>query len=521
MSDQAGSSPDDVHDGARPLRHQPHGVIGLIIVVSLFLVVAYYLSHRTPDSDSDDDSRGSPNSPGATQEPSAVRGPIALDDPRLAVAISEPIEDSVYPAAGDPGVDVLHYDLSLTWAPETATLTGQAALTLRATSDAESFQLDLASALEVSTVELNSTPVRFTHAGKNLIVTTPVKKDERYRAQIEYAGEPEPVPAPTDRTDIADLGWHVTDAGETWTMQEPFGAYSWYPVNDQPSDKALYDFTLSVPSPMVGVANGELTSRNDQADRTVTTWHLDEPAAAYLVTAAFGDFELTEAVSASGVPISWWTPRNDPSALREVRKLAPALTWAEKRLGPYPFTTLGIVAVASDSAMETQTMITLGNSSYIRSEPVILHELIHQWYGNQVTPRDWRDVWMNEGMTTYLQGVYEAERAGQSIDAKMRDWAELEPGLRRRSGPPGAYDRDEFGQGNIYYGPALMWHELRRTMGEQKFWTMVRAWPAAHDQGQLSGSADRTEYYAWIEKTTGAELSAFFDAWILGKTTPK
>ncbi len=53
------------------------------------------------------------------------------------------------------------------------------------------------------------------------------------------------MPAPTTRTDFDSLGWQFTDRDETWTMQEPYGAFTWYAVNDQPSDKALYDFTIT------------------------------------------------------------------------------------------------------------------------------------------------------------------------------------------------------------------------------------------------------------------------------------
>ena len=42
-------------------------------------------------------------------------------------------------------------------------------------------------------------------------------------------------------------------------MQEPYGAYTWYAVNDQPSDKAFYDITVTVPAPWSGIANGVMT----------------------------------------------------------------------------------------------------------------------------------------------------------------------------------------------------------------------------------------------------------------------
>jgi aminopeptidase N len=299
-------------------------------------------------------------------------------------------------------------------------------------------------------------------------------------------------------------------------MQEPYGAYSWYAVNDQPSDKALYSFTIRAPAPLVGVANGELVERRTTGGTTVTRWDLDQPASSYLVTLAVGNLEETRDESASGVPISYWTPRDDPSWKRPLRRTPDGLAWLEERLGPYPFPTLGILLVDSRSGMETQTMITLGRTAYATSPEVLVHEMAHQWYGDLVTPTDWRDVWLNEGMAQYLQAVYRCSRSGERLEVLMDLWAAQERGLRARAGPPGDYDPAAFGEGNVYYGPALMWHELRARIGERAFWGFVRAWPRAH----AGGNASREDLVAFVERRTGRELSAFFDAWLLGRTTP-
>jgi len=119
------------------------------------------------------------------------------------------------------------------------------------------------------------------------------------------------------------------------------------------------------------------------------------------------------------------------------------------------------VLTASDSAMETQTLLTMGDNEYVRSQEVIVHELVHQWYGDLVTPTDWRDMWMNEGMTMYLQLVFRAEQTGQSIDGVMAPVRRYDQSLRKEAGPPGAYNPAMFGSSNVYYGPALMWNALR------------------------------------------------------------
>ena len=456
-----------------------------------------------------------PPSSEATPQPDAAAPDPG--DPAYDVALSEPVEDSYYPDIGDPGVDALHYDLSLAWTPRTRTLEGVTTLVFRSTRDADSFQLDLSPALEVRGVSVDGAEVEAEHDGKDLVVPAPVVEDERYVVEVRYAGTPEPVEAPTIRRDFGTTGFTITPSGEAWTMQEPYGAHTWYPVNDQPADKALYDFTLSVPSPWVGVANGDLTDRKEKRGTTTTRWHLAEPAASYLTTVAFGDYTTTSNTSAGGVEIDYWVPTDEAGLADGLEAAADGLDWLEQWLGPYPFDTLGFVLVDSQSGMETQTMITLGKTDYALSEPVLVHEMAHHWYGNQVTPSDWRDVWMNEGMAMYLQGMWEAEQSGVTIDEQMDRYAVLEEGERAESGPPAAYHPGEFGEGNIYYGPALMWHELRERIDDEEFFRLMREWPTARD----NRATGRDDYLAWLEEETGEELTSFFDAWLLGETTPQ
>ena len=98
----------------------------------------------------------------------------------------------------------------------------------------------------------------------------------------------------------------------------------------------------------------------------------------------------------------------------------------------------------------------------------------------------------------------------------MDEWAGYERPLRAEAGPPAAYFPDFFGSSNVYYGPALMYQELREKIGDRKFFAMVRGWPEANQ----NGSAGREQFLAFMEQNTGEELTAFFDAWLLGETTP-
>jgi hypothetical protein len=115
----------------------------------------------------------------------------------------------------------------------------------------------------------------------------------------------------------------------------------------------------------------------------------------------------------------------------------------------------------------------------------------------------------------FLQMAWEADQAGIPIDQEVEGYRLLEISSRAEAGPPGAYLKSTFGQGNIYYSPALMWNQVRHQLGDDKFWEMVQAWPREH----AYGNAGRATYYRWLQENYGIER-AFLDGWIMGKVTP-
>ncbi|MBL0746861.1 M1 family metallopeptidase [Nocardioides baculatus] len=435
----------------------------------------------------------------------------------LDTAESTPVEDSVYPAVGDPRIDALLYDLDLDWDPGARRLEASAVVAFRAARTAPRFQLDLGPGLTVGRLELDGEAVGFARRGKDLVVRAPIEADQRYELSLDYVGTPKPAKAPTTRRDFSTTGFTVTDTGEVWTMQEPFGAYTWYPVNDQPSDKALYDVTIHAPMPWTGISNGHLTEMTDDGETTTSSWQLTEPASSYLVTLAIGDYTHSANTTESGLRVDYWTPRGLVKGIDGLQTAAASIDWIEGKLGPYPFDSLGLVVTDSQSAMETQTMVTLGNNDYVLSPQVVAHELVHQWYGDQVSPADWRDVWLNEGMTMLMQWLYEDEQDMTPLRQTISQARAGDQGLRDDYGPPGAYDPQQFGGSNIYYAPALMWNELRVELGDDEFFRIARSWLEDND----NTSATREQIFEHWETETGRELSAFFDSWITGRTTPE
>jgi aminopeptidase N len=429
-------------------------------------------------------------------------------------AVSQPVHDPYYGSHGSTAVDALHYDLSLRWAPATDTLTGRAVIRFRAARAVRSaVSLDLGNALAVSSAHVDGSSAAVTRGPNKLrIATGPLAKGSRHTVTIQYAGTPKPIHAPTTRGDFQTLGWTITKSHQVWTMQEPFGALTWYPVNDQPSDKAYYDVTINAPGDWVGVFNGKLERRTTRHDRTITRWHLASPAASYLTTIAIGDYQQYRDHGPHGLPITYWIPTGRTKLLDKLRRLPEIVRWYEGRLGPYPFDRLGVVIVPGLSAMETQTLMTISGQAV----DSLWHETAHQWYGDAVTPTTWPDLWMNEGFAMYLQARYEAAHHGTPMRQWVAYWTSVDQQLRREDGPPGRYHRDQFAESSVYYCGALMLARLRQKVGPQDFGRLLRRWPQQH----LLTSQDRASYIAFASQVAGQRLGPFIRHWLNAKKSP-
>ena len=504
------------------------------------LVAAGVLA-ATACSDASDVASG-PDAPGGTEGTDAVASPTAPTSPteqtsprdpttgpdatgstkvpdRWKAAVSEPVEDPYYPETSNPEIDVLHYDLRLdyTHAPR---LDGEVAVTYRAARGADRVRLDLSNALSVSQVRLDGHPASYRHVKNGVVTKTPgMRADTVHRLVISYDGVPEAAPADIARFDPkAGLGWRTGRPGEVFTFQEPYGAWSWYPSNDHPSDEAFYDASIATTAGTVAVFNGQQVGAPITSRRVTTSrWHLDTPAATYLSTLAIGAYHEYTAQTPSGMALSFWLLERDKTYLPQLRQEAVrSYEWLVDHAGPYPFSSLGFVVVGGDDAMETQTMITLSRGVFSRPDSVIEHELAHQWFGDSVSPVDWKGLWINEGWAMYMQQWYESDLGLYEYAGGIDQWRPYDNQSRQTAGPPGNYDPAYFGDLNAYLGPAMMLDKIRQRIGDDAFGEFVRAWAADH-AGQ---NVDRDDFTAWANDQTGVDLTSLIDHWLDSTTTP-
>ncbi|MFE5094919.1 M1 family metallopeptidase [Streptomyces sp. NPDC056638] len=447
----------------------------------------------------------------------------------VAAALPSPVPlgigDPLFPRLGNPGYDVLSYDIGLTYhGSNSKPLDAVTTIDARTTEPLDRINLDFAQGT-VRTVEINGLRADFAAADEDLVIQPPsrIPAGAPLHITVRHTSDP------NGGQDSG--GWLRTADGLAMANQAD-AAHRVFPSNDHPADKAYFTFRITAPKDLTVVANGLPAGTARNGAETTWTYRTEHPMATELAQVTIGRSTVLKRTGPHGLPVRDVVPSADRKRLEPWLSKTPGqLEWMEQQVGPYPFETYGLLVAATDTGfeLETQTLSLFERSVFTQTaypkwyvESIMVHELAHQWFGDSVSPQAWSDLWLNEGHASWYEARYAEEHADKPLENRMHDAYIRSDGWRAAGGPPARPDVPAPGQKLglfrpvVYDGSALILYALRREIGESAFDRLERSWVKKH----RDSNAATADFVRLASQTAGRDLTSFFDGWLYGEKTP-
>jgi Peptidase family M1 domain/Peptidase M1 N-terminal domain len=204
-----------------------------------------------------------------------------------------------------------------------------------------------------------------------------------------------------------------------------------------------------------------------------------------------------------------------PSAEASLKRLPEILAFLSTKFGPYPFSAAGGIVTDDERlgfALETQTRPLYSPAFFDGAEntSVVSHENTHQWFGDSLSVKQWKDLWLNEGFATYGAWLWEEHEGGPSLQEVFDSYREIPADDPFWSAPTADPGIDDLFGSAVYDRGGLALQALRQKVGDATFFRILKTWSASHKYGNVSTA----EFTALAEKLSGCDLDALFRTWL-------
>jgi aminopeptidase N len=472
----------------------------------------------------------------------AVRCTYALANASRARGVSGTPNDFALPDAWPRygphrAVRPVHIDLHLTPDLPQRSLLAICTTTIEAVADAVTTIVLDAVDLTIEAVRLvtndgaQSVPLVYRARSATLDVTfpQPLRAGERSRFSVRY------------RVNDPRHGLYFTEPDaanpskprQLWTQNQDEDARYWMPCFDYPDLRQTTSATIVVPRGSFALSNGSLTERRDAGETTVFRYEHNKPHPTYLISFVVGDFSEIAQGGAS-VPVFYYVPPGrEADGERSFGKTPDMMRVLEAFTGtPYPYERYSQIAVADfifggmeNTTATTQTDATLHDARAhldFSSDPLVSHELAHQWFGDLLTMRDWSHAWLNEGFAMYCEAVYREATLGWDdycyyISCQVAEYfAEHDERYARPIVSNVYRDPVELFDRHLYQKGSAVLHMLRGILSADRFRRSI----ARYVRENAGRSVETLDLVRAIDAETGYNAREFYDQWLARASHP-
>jgi len=427
---------------------------------------------------------------------------------------------------GQNKVDVLNYNITIEVNDSTDKISVEEVITLKKTTDSKNVILDLISnndkgyGMIVSSITHQGENVSFKHTDSTLnILSLLYGSGEIFVLKINYLGIPE------DGLVIGQNKYGKrTFFGDNW----PNRARHWIACNDHPSDKATIQFNIIAPDKYKSIANGSLVKEEQLSNnRKLTVYKTNVELPTKVMVIGVAEFYAHELESELNFPVeSWVYPEDKINGVNDMNVALDPLTFFIEEIGAYPYSKLtNVQSTTRYGGMENASCIFYDENAVTGKntmENLIAHEIAHQWFGNSVSEKDWKHIWLSEGFATYftnlhLEQKYGRDKMNEQLIKDRDKIIRFEKNVKLPVIDSISTNQLHLLNPNSYQKGSWFLHMLRNKIGKEKFNTGIKVF---YEQYKF-GNATSENFIQIMSTTSKIELDQFSNQWLRQDRMPE